>query len=198
MDLFSSDAALTPIPIEDGELAFLRQLDIGLGNEEILAQLIAGTAWREETITLWGRQFAQPRLTAWQGDKAYTYSGLTLEPAPFSPLVQAIKTAVEQACGRVFNSVLLNYYRNERDSMGMHSDDEAELGPDPAIASVSYGATRTFLLKHKRSKRSLKLALTAGSLLLMAGLTQRHWQHGINKSVQPLTPRVNLTFRFIR
>ena len=198
MDLFSSSATLTPIPIEDGELAFLSQLDIGLGNEEALARLIAETEWRAESITLWGKQHPQPRLTAWQGDKAYTYSGLTLAPLQFTPLVLAIKNAVELATGRQFNSVLLNYYRDERDSMGMHSDDEAELGPEPAIASVSFGAVRTFVLRHKSAKRTLKLDLTSGSMLLMGGATQHHWQHGISKLARPLGPRVNLTFRYIR
>ena len=197
MDLFSPDAALTPIPLEDGELAFLRQLEFGLGNEAALARLIAETPWRAESITLWGKQHLQPRLSAWQGDKAYTYAGLTLAPLPFSPLVLDIKHAVEQASGRLFNSVLLNCYRHERDSMGMHSDDEAALGPEPAIASVSFGATRTFILKHKRSKRTVKLDLTSGSMLLMAGQTQHHWVLGINKQSRALGPRVNLTFRFI-
>jgi alkylated DNA repair dioxygenase AlkB len=93
--------------------------------------------------------------------------------------------------------VLLNYYRNERDSMGMHSDDEPELGPEPAIASVSFGAARTFILKHKRSKQTVKLDLEGGSVLLMSGNTQNNWLHGINKENQPRGPRVNLTFRYI-
>lgn len=197
MDLFASDPGLAPIVIEDGELAFQRQLALGIGNEAALARLIAETAWRAETIVVWGKRHPQPRLTAWQGEKAYTYSGLTLAPLPFSPLVLEIKNAVERASGRRFNSVLLNYYRNERDSMGMHSDDEAELGPTPAIASVSFGAARTFILKHKRSQRTVKLDLSSGSVLVMSGQTQHHWRHGINKQSQPCGPRVNLTFRFI-
>lgn len=197
MDLFASDPGLAPIAIEDGELAFQRQLALGIGNEAALARLIAETAWRAETIVVWGKRHPQPRLTAWQGEKAYTYSGLTLAPLPFSPLVLEIKNAVERASGRRFNSVLLNYYRNERDSMGMHSDDEAELGPTPAIASVSFGAARTFILKHKRSQRTVKLDLSSGSVLVMSGQTQHHWRHGINKQSQPCGPRVNLTFRFI-
>ena len=197
MDLFASDPGLAPIVIEDGELAFQRQLALGIGNEAALARLIAETAWRAETIVVWGKRHPQPRLTAWQGEKAYTYSGLTLAPLPFSPLVLEIKNAVERASGRRFNSVLLNYYRNERDSMGMHSDDEAELGPTPAIASVSFGAARTFILKHKCSQRTVKLDLSSGSVLVMSGQTQHHWRHGINKQSQPCGPRVNLTFRFI-
>lgn len=197
MDLFSARAALEPIPVEDGELAWLAQLELGLPNAEVLARLIAETAWRAETITLWGKQHAQPRLSAWYGDARYSYSGLTLDPLPFTPLQLRIKAAVEAATGRPFNSVLLNYYRNERDSMGMHSDDEPELGPEPAIASVSFGATRSFILKHRRSKQTLRLPLGDGSLLLMSGPTQENWTHGINKQTRPCGPRVNLTFRYI-
>lgn len=186
-----------PIPVEDGELAFLPQLALPWPNEEILRRLVDETAWRAETVVVYGKRHLQPRLTAWHGDAAYTYSGLRLEPLPFSPLLQTIRAAAEQATGRRFNSVLLNYYRNERDSMGMHADDEPELGPEPAIASVSFGATRSFVLRHKCSKRTIKLDLTDGSLLLMAGKFQQAWLHGINKLSRPTGPRVNLTFRYI-
>jgi alkylated DNA repair dioxygenase AlkB len=197
LDLFASSATLTPIPLEDGELALLHQLPLPLPNDEILRRLVDETAWREETVVVYGKRHLQPRLTAWHGDAAYTYSGLRLEPLPFTPLLQAIRAAVENATGHHFNSVLLNYYRNERDSMGMHSDDEPELGPEPAIASVSFGSTRTFVLRHKRTRRTLKLDLTDGSVLLMAGQLQKHWLHGINKLSRPLGARVNLTFRYI-
>ena len=198
MDLFDGNCGLAPLPIDDGELYLLSQLDLPFDNEEMLRRLIADTPWRAETVMVWGKQHLQPRLTAWFGDAPYRYSGLTLAPLPFTPLLQLVRAAVEAASGRPFNSVLLNYYRNERDSMGMHSDDEPELGPDPVIASVSFGATRTFILNHKRSKRTVKLPLGAGSLLLMAGATQANWLHGINKSSAPKNPRVNLTFRNIR
>ena len=197
MDLFPPTAALTPIPFDHGELWMLRQLPLGADNAVVMARLLAETAWRAHAITLWGKPMLQPRLTAWYGDANYTYSGLTMEALPFPPLLQEIRLAVEAASGQRFNSVLLNYYRNERDSMGMHSDDEAELGPAPVIASVSFGATRTFILRHKREKRSVKLDLPDGSMLLMAGQTQANWQHGINKSVRPIGPRINLTFRFV-
>lgn len=197
MDLFDFTTGLTPIPIEDGELAFQQRLALPWPPEQVLARLIAETDWRAEAITLWGKTHPQPRLTAWYGEARYRYSGMTLEPQPFTDLQLAIKDAVEQATGRRYNSVLLNYYRDERDSMGFHSDDEPELGPEPAIASVSFGAPRTFILKHKRLPRTVKLALGDGSLLLMAGTLQRHWRHGINKQSTPCGPRVNLTFRSI-
>jgi alkylated DNA repair dioxygenase AlkB len=197
MDLFAPTSFLTAIPFEDGELAMLTQLPLSLDNAAVMARLVAETAWRADSITLWGKQFLQPRLSAWHGDASYTYSGLTMQALPFTPLLETIRQAAQTASGRAFNSVLLNYYRNERDSMGMHSDDEAELGPRPAIASVSFGATRTFILRHKHSKRTLKLDLTDGSMLLMAGATQANWSHGINKETRPKGPRLNLTFRYI-
>jgi alkylated DNA repair dioxygenase AlkB len=198
MDLFSSANSLVPIPIEDGTLALQRQLALPLSNAEVLQRLIAETAWRAETVTVFGKRHLQPRLTAWHGEARYTYSGLTLDPLPFTPLLLEIRAAVETATGCHFNSVLLNYYRDGRDSMGMHSDDEPELGEQPAIASVSFGATRTFILRHKHSKRTLRLELDDGSLLFMAGTLQNNWLHGINKSARPLDARVNLTFRRIR
>jgi alkylated DNA repair dioxygenase AlkB len=198
MDLFSSANSLVPIPIEDGCLALQQQLALPLSNAEMLARLVAETAWRAETVTVFGQRHLQPRLTAWHGEARYTYSGLTLDPLPFTALLQQIRAAVEAATGARFNSVLLNYYRDGRDSMGMHSDDEPELGEEPAIASVSFGVTRTFILRHKRSKRTVKLDLDDGSLLFMSGMLQQNWLHGINKSARPLGARVNLTFRSIR
>lgn len=195
MDLFSANDTLTPIPIVDGELYFLERLQAPPG--DILARLIAETDWRAESITLWGKQHPQPRLTAWYGEARYRYSGMTLEPQPFTPLQLLLKREVERVSGRRFNSVLLNYYRDQHDSMGFHSDDEKELGPQPAIASLSFGAPRTFILKHKRLPQTLKLALGDGSLLLMAGTTQANWRHGINKERGACGPRVNLTFRNI-
>jgi alkylated DNA repair dioxygenase AlkB len=197
MDLFNSSNVLTSIPIEDGELAMLTALDLPLPPAELMARLVAETAWRAETITVFGKRHLQPRLTAWHGEKGYTYSGLTLDPLPFTALLQQIRSEVEAVTGHRFNSVLLNYYRDERDSMGMHSDNERELGPQPAIASVSVGATRSFVLRHKQTKRTLKLDLTNGSLLLMAGVLQQNWLHGINKQARRLGPRINLTFRYI-
>jgi len=201
MDLFNADgkgaSRLEPIPLRDGELAYLAQLPLPWPNAEVLARLIAETHWRAETVVVYGKRHLQPRLSAWHGDKAYRYSGLSLAPLPFTPLLDTIRRAAEEATGRSYNSVLLNYYRDGQDSMGMHSDDEPELGPQPAIASVSFGATRTFILRHKATKETLKLPLGDGSLLFMAGAMQANWMHGINKTARPLGARVNLTFRYI-
>lgn len=197
MDLFSAETGLLPIPIDDGELYFMQQLPLAVDNAEVMQRLLDETAWKAETIFLFGRQVAQPRLSAWYGEQRYTYSGRTFEPLPFTPLQLEIKRAVEAATGKRFNSLLLNYYRDEHDSMGFHSDDEPELGPQPAIASVSFGATRTFILKHKKQPKTVKIDLTDGSLLLMAGQLQHCWRHGINKERKPNSARINLTFRLI-
>jgi alkylated DNA repair dioxygenase AlkB len=197
MDLFSTDALLQPMPIEDGELALLAQLPLPISNAEIFERLLRETDWRHETVVVYGKRHLQPRLTAWHGKAGYGYSGLTLEALPMTPLLEQLRAAVETATGHRYNSVLLNYYRDGADSMGMHSDDERELGPRPAIASLSYGAARTFILRHKRSKRTLKFDLQDGNLLLMAGSLQQNWQHGINKTAKPTGARLNLTFRYI-
>ena len=185
------------LALPDAEVDYLERLPLALAPEMILQRLIAETAWRAETITVFGKRHLQPRLTAWHGDRPYTYSGLTLDPLPWTPLLLDIKAAVEAACGAHFNSVLLNYYRDGRDSMGMHSDDEGELGLTPVIASVSFGEERAFILRHRRRRETHKLALASGSLLVMRGSTQQHWLHGINKSARALGPRINLTFRNI-
>ncbi|QJD99945.1 alpha-ketoglutarate-dependent dioxygenase AlkB [Massilia forsythiae] len=197
MDLFSDGASLLPIPIEDGVLAYMARFPLPCSSAEVLAQLIRDTHWRADTIVVYGKRYLQPRLTAWYGEAAYTYSGLTLQPAPMSPLLAQLRTTVEDVTGHRYNSVLLNYYRDGKDSMGMHSDDEPELGLRPVIASLSLGAARTFILRHKTIKRTVKLDLTDGGLLLMAGDLQKNWLHGINKSVRVTGPRINLTFRYV-
>jgi alkylated DNA repair dioxygenase AlkB len=129
----------------------------------------------------------------------YTYSGIRLTATPWTADLLKLKQKVELIAGCAFNSVLLNYYRDQRDSMGFHSDDERELGPRPTIASLSLGQERVLVFKHKtdRAVRPYKLRLESGSLLIMRGETQQHWVHGIAKSTVPCGPRVNLTFRYI-
>ncbi len=196
-DLFAPAPGLTAIDIADGELAFMEQFPFRLSNAQLLARLVQETSWRAESITVYGKTHLQPRLTAWIGDQAYRYSDMTLAPAPWPPLLAELRDAVQLVTGHRFNSVLLNYYRDGRDSMGMHSDDEPELGPRPVIASLTYGAARTFIVKHKSSGETRKLRLGDGNLLLMAGAMQANWRHGINKETKAVLPRLNLTFRYI-
>jgi len=201
-DLFSAfKEGFEHIPIQDAEVYYLRHLLLAQAPDIVLHRLIDEVLWRAESIVVWGRTYAQPRLIAWYGDAGmiYTYSGIQLTPLPWTQTLLDIKSRVEAAAGTDFNSVLLNYYRDHRDSMGLHSDDEPELGERPILASVSLGEERTFILKHKRDKalKPVRLKLTSGSLLLMKGDTQRYWKHGIDKETRPCGPRVNLTFRRI-
>ena len=200
-DLFLTQLALEPVRMEDAEIYYLRELPLAQTAEAVMNQLIDGVPWRAENIVVWGKTFSQPRLTAWYGDDGinYTYSGIHLDPLRWTPTLIDIKNRVEKIAGTDFNSMLLNYYRNERDSMGLHSDDEPELGRQPIIASLSLGEERTFILKHKtrRDLKSMRLRLASGSLLLMKGETQHRWKHGIEKEKRPCGPRVNLTFRRI-
>jgi alkylated DNA repair dioxygenase AlkB len=202
-DLFSAlEGRLEHIPIQDAEVYYLRHLPLARAPHIVMGQLIDEVPWRAEKIVVWGRTYLQPRLIAWYGDagKNYNYSGIELIPLPWNKTLLDIKSRVEAVADTDFNSVLLNYYRDHRDSMGLHSDDEPELGERPILASLSLGEQRTFILKHKRDKtlKPVRLTLASGSLLVMKGDTQHYWKHGIDKETRPCVPRVNLTFRRIR
>lgn len=148
-----------------------------------------------------GKTVPIPRLQCWMGDPQarYGYSGMRLKPGPWQQPVSAIRARVRQLTGQEFNSVLLNYYRDGQDSVAWHADDEPELGPEPVIASVSFGAERVFQLKHKfRSDAPRhRLILSSGSLILMDRTLQNKWLHQIPKSKSVTSPRINLTFRTI-
>ena len=170
-------------------------------SDACFAALRRETAWRQSRIKLFGQTRNEPRLTAWHGDagKIYSYSNIVLHPLPWTPLLLEIKNRVDEAAHTAFNSVLLNLYRNGRDSNGWHQDNEPELGANPVIASVSFGAARRFQMRHKiRQDLKLNLELPHGSLLLMTDATQHHWQHQVPKTVKPVGERINLTFRVIR
>lgn len=185
------------IPLAGASLLLYRQILPG-NAKALLQQLLAETGWRQEQITLFGKRHWQPRLSAWYGDPQahYRYSGLDNNPQPWTEELLQLRSLVQATCGHTFNSVLLNYYRDGNDAMGMHSDDEPELGPEPVIASLSLGATRRMRFVHRqRLHEPLALDLESGSLLLMSGATQRNWKHGINRTRRPCGPRINLTFR---
>ncbi len=163
--------------------------------------LVAETAWRQESVRVFGKLYPQPRLVAWHGDAnaIYNYAGLRLEPKPWTPRLSMLREIATKMCDADFNSVLLNYYRDGRDSMGLHSDDESELGPNPIIASFTFGSIRQLLFQHKHDNKlaRIRLMLPSGSLLIMRGKTQQEWKHGIEKTRKPCGGRVNLTYRFI-
>jgi alkylated DNA repair dioxygenase AlkB len=164
-------------------------------------ELYRNVSWKQEQIKLYGKLIDLPRRTAWYADegRSYTYSGITVTPNPWMPVLREIQKEIEAVSGVIFNSVLLNLYRGERDSVAWHSDDEPELGCDPVIGSVSFGATRRLQFKHKRDKAlRQKIDLPHGSFLLMRGPTQHCWMHQVPKETKPHGPRINLTFRVIK
>lgn len=169
---------------------------------EKIEDITEGITWRNDPITMFGKTYPQPRLTAWHGDPglAYTYSKIQMISPGWTPTLLNIKNKLEADLKIPFNSVLINYYRNGLDHMSYHSDDEKELGPNPTIASISLGATRKFHLKHRFDKNisPLIIELNSGSLLIMKGELQHFWQHKISKSAKIHEPRLNLTYRYIR
>lgn len=184
----------------DGEVVFHPHLFDRETSDRYFKVLMAEIAWTQRPITVYGKTFMQPRLTGWFGDENadYCYSGITYKPSAWIEPLLEIKAAIQNYSSVVFNSALVNLYRDQRDSMSWHRDNEKELGHHPTIASVSFGVTRTFQMKHRHDK-SLKAAieLTHGSLLIMSGATQKNWLHGIPKRTAPLGPRINITYRFV-
>ncbi|MGI9416296.1 MAG: alpha-ketoglutarate-dependent dioxygenase AlkB family protein [Geminicoccaceae bacterium] len=165
--------------------------------DRVFSDLLENVDWRQEQVSLFGRSMPVPRLTAWYGGHGYGYSGIRHEPAKPTMVIRAMQTTVETLAGRRFNSVLLNLYRDGRDSMGWHSDDEAVLGPEPEIASLSLGAVRRFHLKHRTLGERVALDLDHGSCLIMKGRCQACWRHQLPKTRRKTGARINLTFRTI-
>jgi alkylated DNA repair dioxygenase AlkB len=160
---------------------------------EVLSQELE---WEQRPILVFGREIMQPRLNAWAGELAYKYSGQTLEPRPWHPMLTDLLQRVNAATGASFNHALLNLYRDGRDKIAMHADNEPELGKDPFIAALSFGATRDFVLSYKRKRRRKHtIALGHGSLFLMGGTIQHTWRHALPGRQECKEPRINLTFR---
>ena len=200
LDLFATDAepARNLLPA-DGEV-----YDHGrvYGDDEALAlfsALLDEVAWQHDELVIAGKRLVTARQVAWYGDReeAYRYSGSTKVARPWTPLLLAVLQRVEAAVGSTFNACLLNLYRNGDEGMSWHSDDEGALGRTPTIASLSLGARRRFDLRHKADRRKVSLVLDSGQLVVIAGVTQRHWEHALPKTKQVRTPRINLTFRTI-
>ena len=169
--------------------------------EALLDSLTATLPWQQPSLTLYGRSHPIPRLQSWHGgpQARYTYSGLAMAPAPWTPALALVRDRIRALTDLDFNSVLANLYRDGKDSMGWHADDEPELGPAPWVASVSLGATRDFTLRRKgQTRMHSKLALPHNSLLLMPPAMQANWQHALPKRARVEEPRVNLTFRRIQ
>ena len=168
--------------------------------DALFAELQQSIEWETHRIRLFGREVDSPRLSSWIGDQdaAYTYSGARFQPRSWPLPLMELRRRLARELDCRFNSVLANRYRDGRDYMGWHSDNESELGPQPVIASLSLGATRRFVLKHRReTSRKLELPLAHGSLLVMCGDTQANYRHSLPRTARPVGERINLTFRRI-
>jgi alkylated DNA repair dioxygenase AlkB len=184
----------------DGCMAYCKDFLDSVAADRLFARLREEADWEQREIMMFGRSVLQPRLTAFHGDSglAYRYSGKTLVAAAWTPALAELRDRLAERLGLCFNSVLCNLYRDGQDSMGWHSDNEPELGPRPAIASISLGGERCFQLKPRaETRKRTEIRLAHGSLLLMAGDMQRHWLHQLPKTRLGVDPRINLTFRTI-
>jgi alkylated DNA repair dioxygenase AlkB len=195
----AADRKPAPVRVSLASGAWLDHEAAWLSEDEATAALAAlrdELTWEQREIVLFGRPILQPRLIAWAGDHGYRYSGQTLEPRPFTPTAARLLGRVGAHAGVAFNHVLANRYRSGHDSMGLHADDEPELGPDPPVAIVSLGAVRRLVVRSRRKgERRHDLELGNGALLLMGGTFQRHYVHGVPRQAGPAGERISLTFR---
>lgn len=209
-DLFSgfdsiSSATTTNVREEvlsmpNAEVTFYRNFFDLRESDKIFRLLRDEINWRQDKMKLYGKDIDLPRKTAWYGDqnKSYTFSGIHLNPEPWTPILLQVKERIEEVSRIKFNSVLLNLYRHGNDGISWHTDAEPELGENPVIGSVSFGGTRRFMFRHRQDQTlKTEVELTHGSFLLMAGETQHFWQHQIPKTSRQVEPRINLTFRSI-
>lgn len=190
------------IVLEDADLLLYRGALSVEHADTLLDYCLTQLSWRQDHLMIAGRRIPLPRLQNWYGDSGadYAYSGLALEPLPWPEKLLEVRERIEQLTGHSsFNSALANLYRTGADSVGWHSDNEKTLGDNPVIASISLGVTRVFEMKHAvdRAQKKLRIPLSHGSLLLMAGTTQRYWRHQLPKDPSITAPRVNLTFRTV-
>jgi alkylated DNA repair dioxygenase AlkB len=196
-NLFTEEPAALDLPDAD-----VRYYPDFIENSSVIYHaLLEEITWQQDTIQMYGRPVLIPRMNAWYGDAEahYGYSGLKLTPHSWTPSLLSLKVLVEEFLQQNFNSVLANYYRDANDSVAWHADDEPELGLKPVIASLSFGATRRFSLRRKSAGRAapVHIELAPGSLLVMAGDTQKFWHHQLAKNNQPVAGRINLTYRLI-
>jgi len=198
MDLFSQEKQHFNLP--NAELIYVPSFFTKQEADSYFKIIETDTDWQHDDITIFGKTYKQPRLTALFGDsnQPYGYSNIVMHPEPFTETLQVIKNKVEDYSNHIFNTLLINLYRDGNDSNGWHADNEKELGKNPIIASVSFGEKRPFHFKHRTIKKERhKLNLEHGSLLIMRGEMQQYWLHQIAKTKKQIKPRINLTFRKI-
>lgn len=185
--------------IRDGQITYTNNFIPSAEHEDLMTFWCNSLPWSQDKIRIFGKWIEIPRLQCWFGDAgaSYAYSGLEMNPKPWTAELLRLKAKLEAEVSTEFNSVLVNLYRDGRDSNGWHSDDEKELGENPIIASISLGTDRLFQLKHKLSGEKVNLMLESGSLLVMSGQLQKFWKHQVPKKPKVQSPRINLTFRKI-
>ena len=199
--LFDSASEPLFLGLPDAEIIYYPKFYDKPTADLMYTELVKDILWQQDEIRVFGKIHPQPRLTALYGNegKSYSYSNIKMQPHPWNLLLQKIKSEVEKVAETHFSTVLLNYYRDGKDSNGWHADNEKELGLNPIIASVSFGAERVFQLKHNSDiGQKQNIVLQHGSLLLMKGTTQHFWKHQIPKTAKPIGSRINLTFRLIK
>lgn len=198
MKIFSSDKEIFNLP--NAEIEYIPKFFQEYEANAMFKTILSETDWIQDDITVFGKTYKQPRLTALYGDsnRSYGYSGITMYPQPFTSTLIKIKSRIEEKSKTEFNTALLNLYRNGNDSNGWHADNEKELGTNPIIASVSFGENRPFHFKHKKIKEErYKILLDHGSLLIMKGEMQHYWLHQIAKTKKRVKERINITFRLL-
>ena len=201
LELFSDNNSPWQSKLPDAELSYYPSFWSKEEADMLFLKLLDEIPWRQDPITVFGKTYPQPRRTSLHSinNEPYSYSGIKMNPEPMSKTLNTILLKIKSVEKNVFTSVLLNQYRDGKDSNGWHSDDEKELGTNPIIASVSLGEKRFFHLKHKKNKNQrLKIKLQHGSLLIMGGKMQENWQHQIAKTRREIGSRINLTFRKIK
>ncbi|GEN72284.1 alpha-ketoglutarate-dependent dioxygenase AlkB family protein [Chryseobacterium lathyri] len=161
--------------------------------------LLSQIPWENDEAMIFGKLILTKRKVAWFGERAfeYTYSKRTKLAKFWTPELLELKKKCEEVSGEIYNSCLLNLYHDGSEGMAYHSDGETDLKKHGAIASLTFGAERKFLFKHKTTKEKVEIFLENGSLLVMKGTTQENWLHRLPPTTKVKTPRVNLTFRTI-
>jgi len=195
-----SDQLPQQLHLPDADIVYYPNFIHSAEATTIFQTLKKETPWQQDDIKVFGKVYAQPRLTALYGtnQKSYCYSNIEMIPQKLTPTLTNLKNRVDKICVTRFTTMLLNYYRDGKDSNGWHADNEKELGTNPMIASLSFGQERFFHLKHRTDKTlKHKLLLQHGSLLVMKGTTQHHWLHQIPKTAKQIQGRINITFRII-
>ncbi|EPR71193.1 DNA repair system specific for alkylated DNA [Winogradskyella psychrotolerans RS-3] len=198
MDLFNSEIDANLLPF-DGEVNYYGSIMTIEKAQEYYKKLLQHIDWKNDKAIIFGKLIITKRKVAWYGDQPfnYTYSKTTKSALPWNKELLELKKMVEAKTGETFNSCLLNLYHSGEEGMAWHSDGEKDLKKNGAIASLSFGAERKFLFKHKETKQNVSILLEKGSLLVMKGSTQTHWLHRLPPTKKVKTPRINLTFRTI-